>query len=204
MGTPSINEPNPEIAITFGPHPGCIPLGGMFVQRFVRSLLMGCLLAPSARVSAQQSATSLTSVALGMRVRVTAPSVRRERIVGRIDSLDAGSVVLDTTRSGTRFGFGGGPVLVDRLRFASLQTTAVQRIEVSGGRTVRRTTLLGAVIGAAGGALLWGFAGLPEVNPGFSDFTRNAPKGAAIGLVLGGVVGFALGGERWLPAVLPR
>jgi hypothetical protein len=54
------------------------------------------------------------------------------------------------------------------------------------------------------GAALIGFGQAPEVNPEFSDFLKGAPIGLAAGVVVGGAVGYALGGERWLPAERPR
>jgi hypothetical protein len=133
-----------------------------------------------------------------------APTVRRDRFIGRIDSLSDQRVVLDTTGERRRFGFETGPVLVDSYRRTSLERTAVERLEVSGGRTTRGSTLRGALWGALAGTLIYGVGNLPQVNASFDDFAKYAPIGAVAGGVIGGIVGYALGGERWLPARFAR
>lgn len=150
-----------------------------------------------------QTGDSLREARVGSRVRIAAPSIRRDLFVGRIDSLNAQRVVIDTTGERHRFGFEMGPVLVDEFRRASVQRSAIENIQISGGRTVRRATIRGLVWGALAGALIVGVGNLPQVNAGFDDFLKYAPIGAALGGVVGGVVGYALGGERWLPARLP-
>ena len=143
-------------------------------------------------------------VSVGSRVRVFAPSLRRDRYVGRVDSLDANEMVLDTAGVRRRLGFELGPVLVESYRRVAIRTSAIESIELSGGRTTRSATLKGMVIGALGGALLLGFGNLPEVNPKAKDFFKGAPLGLALGAGVGAIVGFALGGEKWVPAELPR
>jgi hypothetical protein len=133
-----------------------------------------------------------------------APTVRRDRFIGRIDSLSDQRVVLDTTGERHRFGFETGPVLVDTYRRTALDRAAVQSVEISGGRTTRGSTIRGALWGALAGALIVGVGNLPQVNAGFDDFAKYAPIGAVLGGVVGGVVGYALGGERWVPARLAR
>ncbi|MEP7347457.1 MAG: hypothetical protein ABI877_19460 [Gemmatimonadaceae bacterium] len=146
----------------------------------------------------------VSEVFVGSRVRVFAPSLRSERYVGRVDSLDAVNMVMDTTGARRRLGFDTGPVLVEEYRRVRLQLSSIDRIEASGGRTTKRSTIKGLLIGAIGGGLLWGLGNLPEVNPSASDFMKEMPVGLVAGGVLGGVVGYALGGERWLPARIPR
>lgn len=143
-------------------------------------------------------------VSVGSRVRVLAPSLRRDRFAGRIDSLEVGEMVLDTTGVRRRLGFDTGPVLVEQFRRVRIRTSAIESIELSAGRTTRSATIKGAIIGALAGALLIGFGQMPEVNPSFQDFLDGAPVGAIAGAVVGGVVGYALGGERWVPAEVPR
>jgi hypothetical protein len=154
-------------------------------------------------VSAQERPIS-SEIFVGTRVRVFAPDLRSDRYIGRIDSLDATTMVLDTAGARIRLGLDMGPVLVDQYRKVAIRLNAIERIEVSGGRTARGATLRGAFVGALVGGLIWGLGNLPEINPSASDFVAAFPAGAAIGGVIGGAVGFGLGGEKWLPARLPR
>jgi hypothetical protein len=134
---------------------------------------------------------------VGERVRIIAPTVREDRYVGRVESLPRDSIVLDTAGVRRRLGFDTGPVLVEEFRKVTLPTSAIQSIDISVGRTHRRSTVKGMLIGAAGGAALFGATNLPEINPTFSDFLEGAGMGAIIGGVAGGVVGYLLGGEKW-------
>jgi hypothetical protein len=134
---------------------------------------------------------------VGDRVRIIAPSVREDRYVGRVESLPRDSIVLDTAGVRRRLGFDTGPVLVEEFRRVTIPTNAIQAIDISAGRTHRRATVKGVLIGAAGGAALFGATSLPEINPTFSDFLDGAAVGLVVGAVAGGVVGYLLGGEKW-------
>lgn len=173
----------------------------MIAVRFARLAL---LLAVIPGVAAAQMSERVPEVSVGTRVRVFAPDLRNDRYVGRIDSLAAGVMVLDTAGQRTRLGFDTGPVLVDSYRRVAIRVSAIQAVEVSSGRTTTGATIRGALIGALAGGLLWGLGNLPEVNPSASDFIRGAPAGMVVGLVIGGGVGWALGGESWRPARVPR
>jgi len=134
---------------------------------------------------------------VGDRVRIRAPSVRDDRYVGRVESLPRDSIMLDTAGVRRRLGFDTGPVLVEEFRRVTIPTSAIQSIDISTGRTHRRATIKGAIIGALGGGALFGATNLPEINPGFSDFLDGAAVGVVVGAVAGGVVGYLLGGEKW-------
>jgi hypothetical protein len=134
---------------------------------------------------------------IGDRVRVRAPSIRDDRYVGRVEGLPSDSITLDTAGVRRRLGFDMGPVLVEEFRRVTLPTSAIESIDISTGRAHKRSTIKGAIIGALGGAALFGATNLPEVNPTFSDFLDGAGVGVAIGGVVGGVVGYLLGGEKW-------
>ena len=166
-------------------------------------LAMGTASALTAQVT-QAGGPLRQPVSVGSRVRVAAPSLRRDRFVGRVDSLESGEMVLDTAGVRRRLGFETGPVLVESYRRVRIRTGAIDAIEVSGGRTTRSATIKGALIGGLVGAALLGFGQAPEVNPGIKDFLKSAPIGFAGGVIIGGAVGFSLGGERWLPASVPR
>lgn len=177
------------------------------MNRFVRGALAAltcCALDASDLVAQQATPVAARPVSVGTRVRIFAPTLRRDRYVGRVDSLDANEVTLDTAGVRRRLGFETGPVLVESYRRVSIRTSAIEQIEVSAGRTTRGATIKGMLIGGLSGALLIGFGQLPEVNPSAKDFLKGAPLGLALGAVVGGIVGYALGGERWVPGELPR
>ena len=134
---------------------------------------------------------------VGDRVRIVAPSLRDDRFVGRVEGLPRDSILLDTAGVRRRLGFEMGPVLVSEFRRVTIPTNAIQSIDISAGRTHRRSTVKGAIIGALAGGALFGATNLPEINPTFSDFMDGAAVGLAVGAVAGGVVGFLLGGEKW-------
>ena len=90
-----------------------------------------------------------------------------------------------------------GAVLVEEYRKVTIPTNAIQSIDISAGRTHRRSTVKGIIFGALGGGALFGATNLPEVNPTFNDFIEGAGAGVVIGAVAGGVVGYLLGGEKW-------
>lgn len=141
---------------------------------------------------------------VGSRVRVFAPDLRTDRYVGRIKSIDASVMVLDTGEVRTVLGMESGPILVDQFRRVTIRLSTIEAIEVSGGRTARSAVMRGAVFGALAGGLLFGLGSMPEVNPDANDFVRGVPLGLAVGAVGGAVIGFGIGSERWLPARVPR
>jgi hypothetical protein len=134
---------------------------------------------------------------VGDRVRIQAPSLRDDRYVGRVEALPRDSIMLDTAGVRRRLGFDTGPVLVEEFRRVTIPTNAIQSIDISAGKTHRRSTIKGAVIGALGGGALFGATNLPEINPTFNDFLDGAAVGVVVGAVAGGVVGYLLGGEKW-------
>jgi hypothetical protein len=162
------------------------------------------LLLAAATTDLRAQQVPVREVFVGMRVRIFAPSLRSDRYVGRVDSLDAVNMVMDTTGARRRLGFDTGPVLVEEYRHVHVQLASIERIEASGGRTAKKSTIKGLLVGAIGGGLLWGLGNLPEVNPSAADFFKEMPIGVVVGGLIGGVVGFSLGGERWLPARIPR
>lgn len=177
------------------------------MNRFVRGALIAlasCVALASDGWAQQAIPVAAQPVGIGTRVRIFAPTLRRDRYVGRVDSLDANEVTLDTAGVRRRLGFETGPVLVESYRRVSIRTSAIEKIEVSAGRTTRGATIKGIIIGGLSGALLIGFGQLPEVNPKAKDFLKGAPVGLALGALVGGIVGYTLGGERWVPGELPR
>lgn len=151
-----------------------------------------------------QSAETTRGPEVGSRVRVFAPDLRTDRYVGRIKSIDASVMVLDTGEVRSVLGMESGPILVDQFRRVTIRLSTIEAIEVSGGRTARSAVMRGAVFGALAGGLLFGLGSMPEVNPDANDFVRGVPLGLAVGAVGGAVIGFGIGSERWLPARVPR
>ncbi|HEY5547156.1 MAG TPA: hypothetical protein VIK50_13980 [Gemmatimonadaceae bacterium] len=174
----------------------------MLQSRFA-GLMIAATLMFAARLDAQ-SADSGRGPEVGRRVRVFAPELRTDRYVGRIKSIDGSVMVLDTGEVRTVLGMESGPVLVDQFRRVTIRLSTIEALEVSGGRTVRGTMMRGAVFGALAGAVLFGLGSMPEVNPDANDFMRGVPVGLAVGAIGGAVIGWGVGGERWLPARVPR
>ena len=175
----------------------------MKVRIFGRTLVVGGLLSLTLIPVATSLNAQAPTVGVGSRVRIYAPSLRRDLFVGRIDSLTASDMVLDTAKTTRRLGFSAGPVLVEQFRRVHVRTNAVERIELSLGRTTRSAMIKGAVVGGLGGAVLFGLGNMPEVNPDFQDFMKNTPLGFVVGGVAGALIGRMLGGEKWGPARLP-
>ena len=151
-----------------------------------------------------QTPDSVRGPEVGTRVRVLAPDLRTDRYVGRIKSLDGSVMVLDTGEVRTVLGMESGPVLVDQFRRVTIRLSTIKTIEVSAGRTARSAMARGAIFGALAGALLFGLGSMPEINPDANDFMRGVPVGLAVGALGGAVIGWGIGGERWLPAPIPR
>lgn len=166
------------------------------IRRTIMWVAMLASMTASRRAEAQfRTPTQLPRV--GDRVRIRAPSIRDDRYVGRVESLPRDSIMLDTAGVRRRLGFDTGPVLVEEFRRVTIPTNAIQSIDISAGRTHRRSTIKGLIIGSVGGAALFGATNLPELNPGFSDFLQGASVGLVVGAVAGGIVGYLLGGEKW-------
>jgi hypothetical protein len=173
------------------------------VQLKTLTLVMAASVACITNAGAQ-AADSARGPEIGTRVRVFAPDLRTDRYVGRIKSLDAAVMVLDTGEVRTVLGMESGPILVDQFRRVTIRLSTIQAIEVSAGRTARSAVARGMVFGAIAGGLLFGLGNMPEVNPDANDFMRGVPIGLVVGAVGGGIIGFGIGGERWLPARVPR
>jgi hypothetical protein len=126
------------------------------------------------------------SIAVGSRVRVSAPGAGSQPVIGTVVGLEPNAVVVQAGD--------GAP--------SRIPLGAPTLIEVSGGR--RSHAARGAMIGAAAGVLpglLMTFGDYnsdPELSPG-----AVAAVGAAAGAAVGAAVGWAIKAERWLPASAP-
>jgi len=138
--------------------------------------------------SATASPAETAVVGVGSRVRIFAPEVGGEPVIGRVVNLEAGALVVQ--------GADGEPPK----RVVLGPTT---RIDVSGGRTSKagRGALLGVAFGAAPGLLMTfgDYNSDPDVSPGYV-----ALVGAAGGAAVGAAIGWAIKSEKWLPAKAPQ
>ena len=126
-------------------------------------------------------------VAVGSRVRVSAPEAGTEPLIGSVVGLELHAVLVQGRSGHTPTRVPLGP------------TTT---IEVSGGRRSKagRGAVLGAAVGIVPGLLMTfgDYNTDPEHSPG-----AVAAVGAAAGAAVGAAAGLALKSERWLPAEVP-
>ena len=133
----------------------------------------------------------------GRRIRVTLRSPAGLRLSGRIDSVVARGFVLDTAeRRGVLF-LAPAPELLPPYRIARVPYEDIERLEVSRGTSRRRGAIIGALIGAGVGGALTGLNSTPQRNPTGGDVLKAATGGLLAGGLLGGVVGYSFGRERW-------
>ena len=141
-------------------------------------------LAAAADLAAQQD----TLVVLGARVRVTAPTVAENRLVGTVAAVDADTLVLGVKHGTSSLA----------IPFASMTSLEVSRGKKS---NVGKGLGIGFLAGAALGAVI-GFAAGDD-PPGFLAFSseQKAAAGAILGGLAGGVIGGVVGAtgpsERW-------
>ena len=137
------------------------------------------------------------ALAPGVRVRLTAPTIGEEAVVGTVVSVDtAGTIVV---RPSQRVGTDGEPSLL------SIPSAAVKRLEISQGRHSSGSDgAVGSVVGLMGGvvagALLGSLATGPEAG---MAYLGTLPLGAAVGLVIGTVIG-ARPRDHWQTVPLSR
>lgn len=157
--------------------------------------------ADSARADAAPADTArrVSPFVVGQRVRVLVPVLGFEKVVGTVDSLREGVVVLDTTDRGRPGLFGGGPVMVERYRRVAINVGDLRSVEVSTGRNRVSAMLRYAGIGLLAGAVLGGVFNSPQFNPTWADFRGGMIPGAIIGTLGGGYIGYRQGRELWSP-----
>jgi len=149
--------------------------------------------------SAQQQDNSFSGFEPGMRVRVHAPRVLKEKLTGTIISMGSDSVVIDTVdqrRVDRRFF--PDPVLVDKYRLITLPTADVGSVDISLGQSRTRGMLRVGRNAALIGGTIAGLAYVSGYNQiSFRNFAEGFRSGVKLGAVVGLSIGFTYGDERW-------
>ena len=145
-------------------------------------------------------AQSPDAVPLGARMRVTTTAADSIH-VGKLTSLDSVAVVLE----GKALRHPGLPTEWTSL---TIPLASVRRLEVSRGQTRRaRRTIAGGVIGLVAGSFIGGviMAKATECNCEESGIgvLLGVPVGAAVGLLAGGGIGYAMAPHRWESIPIP-
>ncbi len=162
-------------------------------MRTVLSLAVVPLLIPLAALSAQEP----PPIEAGSRIRVTAPTVGADKLVGMCVEVDA-----------TRLRIQAG----ERVPPRAISLTDVTRLEVSQGRKSNALKglliggLVGTPIGAAVGGVVGSIAhGLDEAHASMAAYVAT---GALVFGAAGGLVGLGIGAlsssERWKEVPLDR
>lgn len=145
-----------------------------------RSLLViatATLLAPQL-VAAQQHAAPLSP---GTTIRITAPQTLTGRTTGAFHAARSDTLWMQSGRS----------------RQLAVPMGAVERIEVSRGRSRLKWALIGGASGLVAGFVLGGMAGGSEDDLTGTGAAVGAVAGSAQGLVLGAIGGALLAPRRW-------
>jgi hypothetical protein len=124
---------------------------------------------------------------LGSRVRITAPPLGAEPLIGTLVGIEPEALLVRREKSDE-------PMLIP--------VSSVTRLEASGGRKTQAGR--GAMIGAAVGVM----PGLALTFGDYNSVTDPSPAavaavGAAGGAALGAAIGWAVKSEEWLPAEMP-
>jgi hypothetical protein len=134
-----------------------------------------------ATLSTVPAAAQPTRLPVGLRIRVTAPSVLPAPAVGNVVRADPDSLVL-TLHDGT----------VTR----ALAAAQISELAVSGGRPKRTRVLVGAGVGFLGGMVLGGYL-VGKDDPGGFGALAGMMAGMIVGPPIGGLVGAATATEKW-------
>lgn len=173
------------------------------MSRLLSPLLLATLALLPAGAAAGAQALRLTDLSRGDRVRLDAPRVGAERLVGDVEALTP-----DTLR--VREERGGESVAIPVAAITRASLSLVQR---SRGEVVRRALLIGGAGGAALGAaitLIDRCTNVIQADQTEEDCEPKAEQvlvgvlaGAVVGGALGALVGTMLPTERWARVELP-
>jgi len=135
----------------------------------------------------------------GTRLRISAPSLQRDRVVGTVVQRIADTLVVDTVdASRVNRMFFPSTVPVDEYRRVSLPVTLIDTLQVSMGRSRAHGMLRLATKAAVLGGLALGvnyMSGTNRVN--MRNFASGFRTGAIAAAVVAGPIGFRRGQERW-------
>ena len=146
------------------------------------SILFLLMLAYSLESVAQEP----VQIVPGERVRVLAPGISPDRVVGTVVSLDADTLMLKD----------GGQIAPSKIPL-----TSVTRLDVSRGHKsgAGKGALIGAIVGAAGGTVL----GIVFYNHPGDEGKQSSPLivvpalASLVGAGLGAIIGLPFKTERW-------
>jgi len=150
------------------------------------AVLLACACAPAAAQGAPSRDLRGLGVSAGSRVRVMAPVVMPEPMVGTVAALTADSLLL-TRAPGARL---------------QIDSRYVQALQVSAGRSRFAWALKGAGVGLLVGGVV-GARAMAEVDDSGLGALAGFVVGMIVGTPLGAGVGAAAAPERWTPVRLP-
>ena len=177
------------------------------VLRILLALGIPLLLSPISTVGAQEVTERITP---GKMVRITAPTLTTDRLVGKVVSVDSVGISLMFMRDTEGFAYyhegDEGRVPFEKSSLMVPWAT-MQHVELGQRKWSGMRMALGASIGMVGGAISGGLLGLAADDPnselyGYGAFVGGIVFGG-LGLVLGTIIG-ALPHEQWQQLPLGR
>lgn len=135
----------------------------------------------------------------GTRLRISAPSLQRNKVVGTVVSRVADTLVVDTTDVAREHRlFFPSTVPLDQHRRISLPVAMIDTLQVSVGRSRVHGMVRLATKAAVFGGIALGLnymSGTNRVN--FKNFSSGFRTGAVAAGVIAAPIGFRLGQEKW-------
>ncbi|HEX6059908.1 MAG TPA: hypothetical protein VFZ11_12935 [Gemmatimonadaceae bacterium] len=135
----------------------------------------------------------------GTRIRIVAPGLGKEPIVGTIAFAQLDTIVLDTSDvwRENRLLL-PAPVIAEEFRHLTLSVSDIDSVQVSRGHSRARGMLSGAV---KGGLIVGAYLGLQAISgrrgANWNEFAGGFASGLAVGASLGVPIGYVMGSERW-------
>jgi hypothetical protein len=142
----------------------------------------------------------------GTRIRLVAPGLGKEPIVGTVALAKLDTIVLDTSDvwRENRLLL-PTPVIAAEFRRIKLAVTDVDSVQVSRGHSRSIGMLQGAI---KGGLIVGAYLGLQAISgrrgAKWGDFASGFGSGLAVGATVGVPIGYVMGSERWRTVPLPK